>query len=121
MLQGPLDVLPAQLKQLGALPLAERPLRLGSARKRWLPIVILAVAMVAAGSGTVPAAVAFFATASVAVISGALPVNDAYKAIEWPILIMLGALISVSASLQTTGAFDIIASGLANLAVQLPP
>lgn len=121
VLQGPLDVLPLRLRQLGALPLAERAMRLGSARKRWLPIAILAVAMLAAGSGTVPAAVAFFAAAAVAVISGALPVNDAYEAVEWPILIMLAALIPVSASLQTTGASDVIAQGLAAFAVQLPP
>jgi di/tricarboxylate transporter len=120
VLQGPLDVLPSRLKQLGALPLAERPLRLGSARKRWLPVAILAIAMVAAGSGLVPAAVAFFAAAAVAVISGALPVNEAYEAVEWPILIMLAALIPVSASLQTTGASDVIAEGLAAFAVQLP-
>ncbi|CAH0495125.1 SLC13 family permease [Novosphingobium sp. CECT 9465] len=121
VLQGPLDVLPMRLRQLGALPLAERAMRLGSARKRWLPIMILAVAMLAAGSGTVPAAVAFFAAAAVAVISGALPVNEAYEAVEWPILIMLAALIPVSASLQTTGASDVIAEGLAAFAVQLPP
>lgn len=121
VLQGPLDVLPMRLRQLGALPLAERAMRLGSARKRWLPIMILAVAMLAAGSGTVPAAVAFFAAAAVAVISGALPVNEAYEAVEWPILIMLAALIPVSASLQTTGASDVIAEALAAFAVQLPP
>ncbi|MBA4353790.1 MAG: SLC13 family permease [Novosphingobium sp.] len=121
VLQGPLDVLPLRLRQLGALPLAERTMRLGSARKRWLPILILAVAMVAAGSGTVPAAVAFFAAAAIAVISGALPVNEAYEAVEWPILIMLAALIPVSASLQTTGASDVIAEALAAFAVQLPP
>lgn len=121
VLQGPLDVLPSRLRQLGALPLAERALRLGSVRKRWLPIMILAVAMIAAGSGTVPAAVAFFAAAAIAVISGALPVNDAYEAVEWPILIMLAALIPVSASLQTTGASDVIADQLANFAVSLPP
>lgn len=121
VLQGPLDVLPMRLRQLGALPLAERALRLGSARKRWLPIIILAVAMLAAGSGTVPAAVAFFAAAAVAVISGALPVNEAYEAVEWPILIMLAALIPVSASLQTSGASDVIAEALAAFAVQLPP
>lgn len=121
VLQGPLDVLPLRLRQLGALPLAERTMRLGSARKRWLPLLILAVAMIAAGSGTIPAAVAFFAAAAIAVISGALPVNEAYEAVEWPILIMLAALIPVSASLQTTGASDVIAQGLAAFAVQLPP
>jgi di/tricarboxylate transporter len=105
---------------MGALPLAQRKIGLGSRKSRWLPLVILAAAMVAAGSGFVPAAMAFFAAAGLTVITGALPADEAYKAIEWPILIMLAALIPVSGSLQTTGASDVIAKLLADLAVQLP-
>ena len=51
----------------------------------------------------------------------ALPVREAYDAIEWPILIMLGALIPVSDSLRTTGASGVIATGLAHFAASLPP
>lgn len=120
ILQGPLDLMPQRLHQLGALPLAERSIRLGNARKGWLPVVILAAAMLVTATGTVPVAVAFFAAAGLVVIAGALPVAEAYDAVEWPILIMLGALIPVSASLQTTGASDVIATGLAHLAAQLP-
>ncbi|MCX7283331.1 MAG: SLC13 family permease, partial [Novosphingobium sp.] len=53
-------------------------------------------------------------------ITGALPADEAYKAVEWPILIMLAALIPVSESLQTRGASDVIARLLADLAMQLP-
>lgn len=120
VLQGQLDVLPARLAEMGALPLAERKIGLGSPRTRWLPLIILAGAMIAAGSGFVPAALAFFAAAGLTVITGALAPDDAYKAIEWPILIMLAALIPVSESLQTTGASDVIARLLADLAVTLP-
>lgn len=120
VLQGPVETMPARLAELGALPLAERQIRLGSRRARWLPLVILAGAMLAAGSAVVPAAVAFFAAAGLCVITGALPVDEAYDAVEWPILIMLAALIPVSAALQTTGASDVIAQELANLAVRLP-
>jgi len=120
VLQGPLETMPARLSEMGALPLAQRKIGLGSRKSRWLPLVILAAAMVAAGSGFVPAALAFFAAASLTVITGALPPDEAYKAIEWPILIMLAALIPVSESLQTTGASDLIAVVLADFAVQLP-
>ncbi|RZI70369.1 MAG: SLC13 family permease [Pseudomonas sp.] len=120
VLQGPLDLMPQRLRQLGALPLAERSIRLGSARKGWLAIAILAVAMAATAVGAVPVAVAFFAAAGLVVITGALPVTEAYEAIEWPILVMLAALIPVSASLQTTGASDVIATGLAHFASTLP-
>jgi di/tricarboxylate transporter len=54
-------------------------------------------------------------------MTGALPAEDAYEAIEWPILIMLGALIPVSETLQTTGASDVLAVKLADMAVHLPP
>ncbi|NLR70509.1 SLC13 family permease [Novosphingobium sp. ERN07] len=120
VLQGPLETMPARLSEMGALPLAQRKIGLGSRKSRWLPLIILAAAMVAAGSGFMPAALAFFAAAGLTVITGALPVDEAYKAIEWPILIMLAALIPVSESLQTTGASDVIAKLLADLAVQLP-
>lgn len=120
VLQGSLERLPQHLGQMGLLPLAERSLRLGNARRGWLPIVILAVAMLATATGMVPVAVAFFAAAGLVVITGALPVTEAYEAIEWPILIMLAALIPVSGSLQTTGASDVIATGLAHFAASLP-
>lgn len=120
VLQGPLDLLPQRLSQLGALPLAERSLRLGNTRQGWLPLVILAAAMLATATGAVPVAVAFFAAAGLVVITGALPAGEAYEAIEWPILIMLAALIPVSGSLQTTGASGVIGTHLAEVGKMLP-
>ena len=120
VLQGPLDILPQRLSRLGALPLAERAIRLGSTRRSWLPLAILAAAMLATATGAVPVAVAFFAAAGLMVITGALPVAEAYTAVEWQILVMLAALIPVSASLQTTGASDVIATQLAGAAAVLP-
>ncbi|MGY4396725.1 di/tricarboxylate transporter [Sphingomonas sp. UYAg733] len=121
VLQGPLTLLPERLRDLGCLPLAERALRLGISRRGWLPITILAVAMVATATGYVPVAVAFFAAAGLVMASGALPVREAYDHVEWPILIMLGALIPVSDSLRTTGASDVIATWLSSTAATLPP
>ncbi len=121
VLQGPLSLLPERLGELGALPLAERAIRLGTSKRGWLPVVILAAAMIATATGLVPVAIAFFAAAGLVVVTGALPVREAYSAVEWPILIMLGALIPVSDSLRTTGASDILATQLAHVAAALPP
>ena len=121
VIQGPLTLLPERLRELGCLPLAERSIRLGASRRGLLPIAILAVAMAATASGYVPVAVAFFAAAGLVMATGALPVREAYESVEWPILIMLGALIPVSDSLRTTGASDVIASWLSATAATLPP
>ncbi|MDT8758569.1 anion permease [Sphingomonas psychrotolerans] len=121
VLQGPLELLFEQLGALGCLPLAERTLRLGSVRKGLLPLAILAVAMLATATGYVPVAIAFFAAAGLTVLSGALPVREAYDHIEWPILIMLGALIPVSDTLRTTGTTELIGDWLSHFAATLPP
>ena len=121
VLQGPLSLLPERLPELGALPLAERALRLGNPGRGMLPVIILAVAMVATATGYVPVAVAFFAAAALILAIGALPLAEAYDSVEWPILIMLGALIPVSDTLRTTGASQILATWLAHVAASLPP
>jgi di/tricarboxylate transporter len=121
VLQGPLSLLPERLPPLGALPLAERALRLGNPGRGLLPVIILAVAMVATATGYVPVAVAFFAAAALILAIGALPLAEAYDSVEWPILIMLGALIPVSDTLRTTGASQILATWLAHVAASLPP
>lgn len=121
VLQGPLEQLPSKLRDLGCLPLAQREMRLGLSKRSWLPIAILAVAMGATAMGFVPVAVAFFAAAGLIMATGVLPVREAYDHVEWPILIMLGALIPVSDSLRTTGASDVIATWLSATAATLPP
>ena len=120
VLQGPLGLLPDRLRDLGCLPLAERVLRLGSARKQLVPLLALAAAMAATASGAVPVATAFFAAAAAVLILGALPLREAYQAVEWPILVMLAALIPVSDTLRATGASAVIADQLALFAQALP-
>ena len=120
VIQGSLERLPEKLRELGCLPLAERKVRLGTARRSWLAVAILGAAMVATAMQLLPVAVAFFAAAALVVITGALPVREAYDHIEWPILVMLGALIPVSDSLRTTGASDVIATWLSGVAATMP-
>jgi di/tricarboxylate transporter len=120
VLQGPLSTLPARLRELDCLPLAERSLRLGSARKGLIPIAILGGAMALTAVGWVPVAVAFFAAAALIMLTGGLPAREAYSRIEWPILIMIACLIPVSDSLRTTGATDLIAGWLSTTASTLP-
>src|SRR3546814_3348295 len=64
VLQGVLEFLPEHLRELGCLPLAERPLGLGSVRQRVLPVTILALAMGLTAFGLIPVSVAFFGAAA---------------------------------------------------------
>ncbi|MGL4442225.1 MAG: SLC13 family permease [Alsobacter sp.] len=120
VLQGALGPLPDTLRDLRLLPLAKRTLRLGSVRRGVLAVSILAVAMGATAFGVVPVTVAFAGAALAMVLSGALPLREAYDAVEWPIVVMLAALIPVSDAIRTTGGTDLIAGLLAQAATVLP-
>lgn len=121
VLQGDLKSLPEALGELRCLPLAERDLQLGRWRSRLAPLIVLAVAMGLVAAQILPVAIAFFAAATVLLLARALSLREAYETVDWPILIMLGALIPVSDSLRTTGGTELIASLLARLADNLPP
>jgi di/tricarboxylate transporter len=50
-----------------------------------------------------------------------ISLREAYEAVEWPLLVLIGSLIPVSAAMQTTGATDVIAGWLSSAAAPLPP
>lgn len=121
VLQGSLGDMPALLRDLGCLPLATREIRLGSVRRGVIPIAVLAAAMLLAGTGSLPVGLAFFGAALLVVLLGSLSLREAYATVQWPLLVMLGALIPVSEAIRTTGGADLIATWLSNVAHSLPP
>ncbi|RUZ12967.1 SLC13 family permease, partial [Mesorhizobium sp. M7A.F.Ca.US.007.01.2.1] len=102
------------------LPLAERAILLGSVRKGIVPVVVLALAMVATAFGLLPVSVAFFAAAVAIVLFKVIPLRDVYQSLDGPILVMLAVLIPVSDSLRSTGATGVVAGELARLGTLLP-
>lgn len=120
VLQGSRDTLPDTLRELHCLPLAERPIRLGRSRNRFLPIAVLAAAM-ALLVADVPVAVVFFGASLVLILLRSVSLKEAYDVIDWPILVLLGALIPVSEAMRTTGATDLIAGWLSYVGGGMPP
>ncbi|MBV9538668.1 MAG: anion permease [Acidisphaera sp.] len=121
VLQGRRSTLTDVLGQLGLLPLAERNLGLGERRPRLIPMIALAAAILPVALNAIPAEVAFFAAAVAVVLLRAVSPRQAYEAVDWPVIVMLGSLIPVGEAIRDTGAADIIARGLTVLASQLTP
>lgn len=120
VLQGPLSTLPMRLRELGCLPLVQRNIRLGGARRGLVPLAILGGAMILTALGWLPVGIDFFGAAALVMLTGSLPAREAYAHVEWPILVMIGALIPVSDALRTTGGTDLIAGWLSATATSLP-
>jgi di/tricarboxylate transporter len=121
VLKGDLTRFPDKLKELGILPLVEREIRLGNVRQGLLPVTILGGAMMLTASDMLPVATAFLTAAILMILFRALSLREAYEAIDWPILVMLGALLPVSESVRATGGADLIAGWLSQLSSTLPP
>ncbi len=92
LLRVPEARFPDAMNEAGVLPLAERRLQLGQRRPLWLPVVIVIATMAVAVSHLLPLPIAFLAGAVAMVVSGVLKPDEAYQAIEWPILILFAAL-----------------------------
>lgn len=120
VLQGSRENLPVVMQDLTLLPLAQREILLGTRRRAFIPLIILALAMATTAVGVVPVPVAFFAAALGMVVFRAIPLADIYKSVDGPILIMLAALIPVSDTLRTSGGSDLIAHGLGDIAKGVP-
>ena len=121
VLQGNLNTMPETLGELRCLPLAERNLRLGDVRHSVLPLLVLVAAMIVVSLHLIPVAIAFFGAAVTMLLIRAMTLKEAYDTVEWPILILLGALIPVSDALRTTGGTELIAGWLSHAGDMLPP
>jgi len=120
VIQGRQGALTEVLSQLGCLPLAERNLALGQRRPRLLAVGVLAAVILVIATRLVPAEVAFFVAAVLVVLLRVLSPKQAYDAIDWPIIVMLGCLIPVGEALKETGAAGLIGNALTVVAAHLP-
>ncbi|HEX3970726.1 MAG TPA: SLC13 family permease [Stellaceae bacterium] len=119
-LQGPADGINETLASLGCLPLAERGLQLGRPRKLVTTSLILIGCVFASATEMVPPEVAFVAGAVATVVFGILSLREVYEAIDWPILVLLGALIPVGEAVRTTGTTDLIAGWISHASGSMP-
>ena len=54
------------------------------------------------------------------IFTGILPIREIYKQIDWPIIVLLGAMIPLSDALQSTGSTLLIAEFMVSLTAGLP-
>jgi len=121
VLQGDLEQMPIILRELGALPLAERKIDLGRPAQVALPVAVMAGAVVATAVGLVPVTVAFLAAVVILALFRVTRLADMYEAVDGSIIVLLAALIPVTGAMQTTGLTEVIAVSLAAAGDALPP
>ncbi len=121
LIQGRTEVVQAALPQLGLLPLAQRELGVGQRRRLLVPVTTFAAALLLTIFGIVPIHISLPGAVVVLLVSRYLSLQAAYQAVNWPIIILLGAMIPVGEALETTGGALRIASAVTDMGESLPP
>ena len=109
LMQGPAESLAQFASWAGCVPLAERALRIPSRRKAIIASTIMALAIAVAAFGLLPAAVSFAGGVLASMVLRTVPARQVFEAVDWPVIVLLAALIPVAGAMEDTGAADLIA------------
>jgi len=112
LLQGAPESISEFASSAGCLPLAERAVRIPDKRKAITAAAIMLLAVGAAAFGLAPAPVSFAAGVVASMALRTVPPRAVYTAIDWPVIVLLGALLPVAGALEATGAAGLIAQML---------
>ena len=108
-----------KIKHLGLMPLMQRELQTIPSRSRLLKgLIFFLVSIILVAFNILPTAAAFLLCvlgfARIRIID-----SNFYRDIDWPIIIMLAAMIPIGTALQTTGLSDVISSSISLLAADM--
>ena len=118
LMQGTPDVLSEFAAQFGCVPLAQRGLRLPDTSLTLKAAGIMLLAIGGAAFGLLPAAIMFAAGVLAAMALRVVPPRQIYDAIDWPVIVLLGAMIPVGGAVENTGAAAVIAQFLLHWVAQ---
>lgn len=112
LLQGPKKTMSDTLNELNCLPLKERAVEIGRPRRLLLAVALFALGIGLTIAGLVPVQLAFTGTALGYVLTSIVTPEELYDAVDWPVIVLLGALIPVGGALETTGGTTLIAEAI---------
>jgi di/tricarboxylate transporter len=82
---------------------------------------IFGAAIAATLFGLVPVHVAFMTAATAVVVAGIVRPAEIYDSIDWPVIVLLGAMLPVGAALEATGGAGLVAGAIASVGSDLAP
>jgi len=118
MMQGPAEVMSEFINETGCVPLGERELRIPDKRMALIAGGIMLVSVLVVTLGLLPAAAAFALGLLATMLARTVPLRQIYTSIDWPVIVLLAALIPVAGAMQTTGAADLLSRFLVETIAQ---
>jgi len=107
--------------KLNVYPLAKRSIGLLKNDKALLALAVFGAAIALVASGLLSIQLALGAATVVMAVSRVIPIRDFYTGVDWPVVVLLGAMIPLGAALETTGTTELLVSGILAVAGDLSP
>jgi di/tricarboxylate transporter len=120
LVQGESDKIDEALDRMGCIPLADRGINLGQPRKILMALSIFGLSLFLIIAGILPVQIAFTLAALLIILFKIIPLRDIYTSIDWPVIILLGALLPLGTALETSGGAAWIAEKILILKDSLP-
>ncbi len=121
LLHGVQQVLADFISRNECLPLRERRLNFGNSARPLAAVGIFAGAIILASLGLLSVTTALGLAAVLMLVSRILPLRDLYDSVDWPVIILLGALIPVGGAIESTGTSQLIADWILTATVGFAP
>lgn len=109
LMQGSPDVLLAFANDNNCVPLAERELHIPDKKKAWEASIIMIMAVGLAAFSILPAVISFTLGVLASMVFRTVPPRSVYDAIDWSVIVLLGALLPVAGAMESSGAANLIA------------
>jgi di/tricarboxylate transporter len=97
-----------------------RALKVGQGHRAGLSVAIFAAAIACATAGLLSVQIALTVAAVAMVLLNIVPAREIYDSVDWPVIVLLGAMIPVAGALEATGATQAIAGAILNAAAGAP-
>ncbi len=120
LIQGSDEIINDNIASLNLLPLAQREVQVGEFSRVGLSLFIFTFAIIVSILGILPVTLAFIVAILFYLFTGILRIREIYDQVDWPIIVLLGAMIPVSDALQSTGSSNLIAEYMISLTSGLP-
>jgi di/tricarboxylate transporter len=121
LLQGAKTRLDKALSDLDCLPLVERNVGLGKPRRLFVTVAIFTAAVGLTVADVWPLHLSFLAAAVVLIVLDVVRLDEAYDSVDWPVIVLLGAMIPVGAAVESTGGATLVADAIARVSAGLAP
>jgi di/tricarboxylate transporter len=121
LMQGHQEALAGFAAEYGCVPLAARAIRLPDRRQSLIAMLVMLMAVGGAALGLLPAAIAFAGGVLLYMALRVMPLRKVYDAVDWPVVVLLAALIPVAGAMASTGAADLLARALLEWVAQGHP